>query len=90
MSTIDRIFGNENMSRIYNRDEDLIGCEKEYLRNDFKIGLTQIKNATKSFQKEAATLKKDLIMSYLQCYTHQKELLFALVKESRSYLLKVY
>jgi len=49
--------------------------------------LTQIKNATKSFQKEAATLKKDLIMSYLQCYTHQKELLFALVKESEELVL---
>jgi len=32
ISTIDRIFGSETMSRIYNRDEDLIGCEKEYLR----------------------------------------------------------
>jgi len=81
VSTIDRIFGSESMSGIYNRDEDLIGCEKEYLKNDFKIGLTQIKNATKSFQKEAATLKKDVILAYLQCYTNQKELLFALVKE---------
>ena len=32
ISTIDRIFGSETMSGIYNRDEDLIGCEKEYLR----------------------------------------------------------
>lgn len=28
-------------------------------------------------------LKKDIILAYLQCYSSQKELLFALIKESK-------
>jgi len=31
-STLDKLFGSESMARIYNRDEDLIGCEREYLK----------------------------------------------------------
>ena len=31
-STLDKLFGSESMTRVYNRDEDLIGCEREYLK----------------------------------------------------------
>jgi len=50
-------------------------------QGEMEKGLIQINELTKKSKKEAISLKKDMMMAYLQCYTAQQNLFNSLVAE---------
>jgi len=62
-------------------NDDTIAMEKIQFIGEMEKGLVQINELTKKAKKEANSLKKDMMMAYLQCYTGQQNLFNSLVSE---------
>ena len=52
-----------------------------YFKSEVEKGLSQISSMIAKYQKESITLKKDIMLAYLQCYSGQNELFTNLAKD---------